>query len=114
MADALKTIIYPVSDLAAAKAVFTKLTGTEPYIDEKYYAAFNASGQDVGLDPNGHKKGLTGATPFFHVADIKATLESLVDAGAETVQEIQNVGAGNLIASVKDPDGNLIGLFQAG
>jgi predicted enzyme related to lactoylglutathione lyase len=114
MNEALKTIIYPVSDLAAAKAVFTTLVSAEPYIDEPYYVAFDASGQDVGLDPNGRKKGLTGATPFFHVTDIKATLQGLVEAGAETVQEIQNVGAGNLIASVKDPDGNLIGLFQTG
>ena len=35
------------------------------------------------------------------------------DAGAEVQQEIKDVGGGKLIASVKDADGNVIGLIQA-
>ncbi|HEX9342435.1 MAG TPA: glyoxalase, partial [Actinomycetota bacterium] len=33
-------------------------------------------------------------------------------AGAEAQQPISDVGGGKLIASVKDPDGNPIGLLQ--
>jgi predicted enzyme related to lactoylglutathione lyase len=33
-------------------------------------------------------------------------------AGAETLQEISDVGGGKLIATVKDTDGNVIGLLQ--
>ncbi|MCU1664922.1 MAG: glyoxalase [Pseudonocardia sp.] len=37
---------------------------------------------------------------------------ALVEAGAEVQQQVRDVGAGRLIASVKDADGNVIGLVQ--
>jgi predicted enzyme related to lactoylglutathione lyase len=111
MTEGVKTIIYPVTDLAAAKAVFTELLG-KPDMDEVYYVGWRVAGQDVGLDPNGHSKGMTGPVSYWHVEDLNATLKSLLDAGAETVQKVQDVGGGKLVASVKDADGNLIGLLQ--
>lgn len=108
----LKTIVYPVKDLARAKALFSGLLGVEPYADTAYYVGFKDAYQDVGLDPNGHAKGMTGPVPFWHVDDIRATLAGLLEAGAETLQDVQDVGGGRLIASVKDPDGNLVGLLQ--
>ncbi|MFF1449262.1 VOC family protein [Streptomyces sp. NPDC058274] len=112
MTAGLKTIIYPVKDIARAKALFTALLGIEPYADEAYYVGFKDAGQDVGLDPNGHAKGMTGPVPYWHVSDIKSTLAGLLAAGAEPLQEVQDVGGGRLIASVKDADGNLIGILQ--
>jgi predicted enzyme related to lactoylglutathione lyase len=106
------TIIYPVKDLAAAKAVFGALLGVEPYVDEPYYVGFKDAGQDVGLDPNGHAKGMTGPVPYWHVSDIRATCDALVAAGAETVEDVHDVGGGRLIASVRDADGNPVGLLQ--
>jgi hypothetical protein len=32
----MKTITYPVKDLAAAKQLYAKLFGVEPYMDEAY------------------------------------------------------------------------------
>jgi predicted enzyme related to lactoylglutathione lyase len=113
MASGMKTITYPVKDLAAAKQLYSNLFGVEPYIDEAYYAAFNVGGQDVGLDPNGHRKGMTGPIAYWHVDDIDKSLEALLDAGAEAAQPVQDVGGGTLIATVKDADGNVTGLFQA-
>lgn len=107
-----QTIIYPVQDLAKAKALFDALLGVEPYADAPYYVGYKVGGQDIGLDPNGHKQGYTGPVPFFTVPDIKAGLQSLVAAGAETVRDVQDVGGGKLIAAVKDADGNMIGLTQ--
>ena len=46
------------------------------------------------------------------VGDIKGTLQALLEAGAEVDQDLKDVGGGRLIASVKDADGNLIGLLQ--
>jgi predicted enzyme related to lactoylglutathione lyase len=46
------------------------------------------------------------------VSDIEARLRALLDAGAEVLQDLQDVGGGRLIASVKDADGNLVGLVQ--
>jgi len=112
MTAGVKTIIYPVKDVTRAKVLFSALLGVEPYVDEAYYVGFKDAGQDVGLDPNGHAQGMTGAAPFWHVSDIRATLAGLLDAGAELLKDVQDVGGGRLIASVKDADGNLIGLVQ--
>ncbi|MBD9728885.1 glyoxalase [Streptomyces caniscabiei] len=112
MTDGLKTVIYPVEDLARAKALFGTLLEVEPYADTPYYVGFKDAGQDVGLDPNGHAKGMTGPVPYWHVSDIRSTLAALLVAGAQTLEDVHEVGGGRLIASVKDPDGNLIGLLQ--
>ena len=34
MASGMKTITYPVKDLSAAKQLYGRLFGVEPYIDE--------------------------------------------------------------------------------
>jgi hypothetical protein len=60
MTETLKTIIYPVKDLATAKPLYSALLGVEPIMDEPYYVGFSVEGQDIGLDPNGHSQGMTG------------------------------------------------------
>jgi predicted enzyme related to lactoylglutathione lyase len=113
MTQGLDTILFPVTDLAAAKARFGALLGVEPYLDQPYYVAFNAGGQDVGLDPNGHRRGMTGAVPYWKVDDIAASITALHAAGASTVEDTKDVGGGKLVAMLKDADGNMIGLTQA-
>jgi predicted enzyme related to lactoylglutathione lyase len=109
MSEGIKTVIYPVSDLDRAKAMFGALLGTAPVADAPYYVGFEVNGQHIGLDPSGHKSGAVG---YFHVADIKAAMQALLEAGAEVDEELKDVGGGRLIAAVKDADGNLIGLLQ--
>jgi len=109
MNQGVKTVIYPVTDIAKAKAIFTALLGVEPYADAPYYVGYKVAGQDIGLDPNGHKHGMT---PYYQVDDINQSLQALLDAGATKVQEVTDVGGGKLIAVVKDTDGNIIGLTQ--
>lgn len=67
----IKQFNYPVKDLAGAKKLYSKLLGVEPYADEAYYVGFRVGDQDIGLDPNGHKQGMTGPVGYFHVSDIK-------------------------------------------
>ncbi|HET8913798.1 MAG TPA: VOC family protein [Ktedonobacteraceae bacterium] len=112
MNQGLKTIIYPVKDIAQAKALYTKLLGVEPTIDQPYYVGYSLAGQDIALDPNGHKKGLTGPVSYWHVTDLKQSMQQLLDAGSQVQQDVQDVGGGKLVAIVKDPDGNSIGLIQ--
>ena len=109
MNKGIKTIIYPVKDVMQTKTVFHKLLGVEPYSDEPYYVGFKVGDQDIGLVPNGQSAGMTA---FYHVDDIKNSLQILLDAGAEIIQDIKNVGGGRLIASAKDKDSNIIGLIQ--
>ncbi|WP_405798387.1 VOC family protein [Streptomyces longwoodensis] len=108
----VQTIIYPVKDRDRDRELFRALLGVEPYADEPYYVGFKAAGQDVGLDPHGHAKGMTGPVPYWHVTDLRDRLAALLEGGAELLQDAQDVGNGRLIASVKDTDGNLIGLLQ--
>jgi len=113
MATGLKTIIYPVKDLARAKTLYGKLLGVAPYADEAYYVGFRVGDHELGLDPNGHSQGMTGPVGYWHVADINEHLELLFEAGAEAQQAIRDVGGGTLIATVKDADGNITGLIQS-
>jgi predicted enzyme related to lactoylglutathione lyase len=108
----IRTIIYPVKDIAQAKKVYSKLLGVEPYTDEPYYVGFRVGNQEIGLDPNDHNNGMTGPIGYWHVNDIKKTLRLIPDAGAQAEQDVKDVGWGKLIASVKDADGNIIGLVQ--
>ncbi len=109
MNKGIKTIIYPVKDITRAKALFCKLLEVQPYADQPYYVGFRIDDQDIGLVPG--RPGVE-MTAFYHVDDIKKSLQILLDADAEIIQEIKNVGGERLIASAKDTDGNVIGLIQ--
>lgn len=113
MSSGIKTFIYPVKDLDQAKALFSVLLDVEPDMDGPYYVGYTVDGQNIGLDPNGHRQGMTGPVGYWHVEDVKASLQALLDAGAQAHQEPRDVGGGKLVASVKDADGNVIGLVQA-
>ncbi|MFD3663302.1 VOC family protein [Streptomyces sp. NPDC058659] len=108
----IKTMLHPVSDLAKAKAVYAALLGVAPQIDESYYVAFEAEGQHIGLLPGGGPQGLTSSLAYWHVPDIEAKLAEVTAAGATVKDAAQDVGGGRLVATVVDPDGNLIGLLQ--
>ena len=47
----LRTTIYQVPDLAAAKAWYTKAFAKAPYFDEPFYVGFNIGGFELGLLP---------------------------------------------------------------
>jgi len=109
----LKTVIFPVKDLDRSKAIFTALLGAAPDMDEPYYVSFTAAdGQHLGLNPRGHDEGMAGPVGYWHVDDIAASLAALIEAGADAGQPITDVGPGRRIATVTDPDGNVIGLLQ--
>src|SRR5689334_7098830 len=112
MAEGIQAIIYPVKDLAQAKQLYNTLLGGEPIMDQAYYVGYRVGDLDIGLDPNGHRQGMTGPVSYWYVDDIKQRLQALQAAGATTHQEVRDVGGGKLIASVKDADGNIIGLAQ--
>jgi predicted enzyme related to lactoylglutathione lyase len=114
----VSTVVYPVSDLSRAKALFSRLLGVEPAYDDSRYVGFTApEGDDpvplLGLDPNGKRRGMTGATPFWEVDDIEAAVASLTESGATLVEDVHDVGDGGLVAILADADGNMIGLDQA-
>ena len=107
-----KTLLHPVSDLAAAKAVYTALLGVPPQHDDPDYVGFEAEGQHIGLVPNGGPQGMTSPVAYWHVSDIEAKLVELMAAGAAAKEPAHDVGGGRRVATVTDPDGNVLGLLQ--
>ena len=105
----MSLLVYPAKDMASAKTLFKALLGVEPYADMSYYAGFRTGDLEIGLDPNGSS---AGPIAYWEVEDIGASLRLLVDAGGQTVQDVTDVGAGLLIATVKDAAGNTLGLRQ--
>jgi predicted enzyme related to lactoylglutathione lyase len=108
----IKTVLHPVSDLARAKEVYAALLGVPPQADSSYYVGFEAAGQHIGLVPGGGPQGYTSPVAFWEVADIEAKLAEVTAAGATVKEPAHDVGGGRLVASVTDPDGNVLGLLQ--
>lgn len=113
MNQGISVIIYPVKDLARAKTLYSKLLGVDPYVDAPYYVGFRCGDLEIGLDPHGHSGGMTGPVGYREVDDIKKSVQELLDAGAQPHQEVKDVGGGKLTATVRDADGNVIGLIQS-
>ncbi len=109
MNKGIKTVLYPVKDIKQATTLFRKFLGIDPYAEQPYYVGFKVDDQDIGLVPDNPE---CGVAAFYHVDDIKNSLQILVDGGANIIQDIKNVGGERLIATVKDKDGNIIGLVQ--
>ena len=73
---------------------------------------FDLAGQHIGLVPNGRDQGMTSPVAYWHVSDIEAKLAEVTAAGAEAKDAPRDVGGGRLVATVTDPDGNVLGLLQ--
>jgi predicted enzyme related to lactoylglutathione lyase len=110
--DGVKTVLHPVSDLAAAKEVYMALLGVPPTTDSPYYVGFEAAGQQIGLVPGGGPQAMTSPVAYWHVPDIEAKLAEVTAAGATVKEPAHDVGGGRLVATVTDPDGNVLGLIQ--
>ena len=110
--EGAKTLLHPVSDLAAAKPVYAALLGVAPSADAEYYVGFDVAGQHIGLVPGGGPQGMTAPVAYWHVADIEAKLAEVTAAGATLKEAPHNVGGSRLVASFTDPDGNVLGLIQ--
>lgn len=110
MTQGIKTVLHSVSDLDAAKRLYTVLLGAEPSTDTAYYVGFDAGAQHIGLLPA--KDGIAAPVAYWEVADIAAHVAALAEAGAVVKEQPHDVGGGRLIATVTDADGNVLGLLQ--
>ena len=108
----IKNVLHPVSDLDAAKAVYTALLGMQPQADSPYYVGYDAGGQHIGLVPGGGPQGMSSPVAYWQVPDIEAKLAEVTAAGATVKDAPRDVGGGRLVATVTDPDGNVLGLLQ--
>jgi predicted enzyme related to lactoylglutathione lyase len=112
VSDGINLIVYPANDLSAAKQLYSRLFNAEPYADSAYYVGYRVGSIEFGLDPNAASRGITGPVAYWPVDDIHKSLEQLLAAGAQALQDVSDVGGGKLIALVKDSAGNIVGLAQ--
>ena len=109
----LRTVIYHVSDLAAARDWYREATGIEPYFDEPFYVGFDIHGFELGLDPDiGHASIGNHSVSYWAVGDTEEVSEKLVSLGAKLIQPRTNVGGEIHTAIVEDPFGNQLGLID--
>jgi predicted enzyme related to lactoylglutathione lyase len=113
MIKGLGTVIYPVSDLARAKAWYAEAFQQKPYFDEPFYVGFNVAGYEIGLDPDGSEgKAGGGGVSYWRVDDIEGAVRHFESVGATVVNPIRDVGGDVKVATVADPFGNRIGLLR--
>jgi predicted enzyme related to lactoylglutathione lyase len=113
MFQGLRTVIYHVDDLNKAKDWYSKALGIKPYFDEPFYVGFNVGGFELGLDPD--MKGITkgsNTVAYWGVKDAKAAYQRMQELGAEKHAEPKDVGGGIIVATVKDPFGNVFGIIE--
>ena len=107
----LRTVIYPAPDLAEAKAFFTEVLGVPPYFDQPFYVGFNVAGYELGLDPNADVA--RGPVTYWGVDEADAALARLIKSGAEPDGEVNDVGEGIRVASVRLPGSrSLLGIIE--
>lgn len=105
----LRTVIYPVNDLAAAKQWWIDLLGFGPYFDEPFYVGFEVAGYELGLLPDGDPAG--GALTYWGVDSVEAAVNTAVAAGAHIHTPAAEVGGGIVTATVRAPDGFVVGFI---
>lgn len=107
----LRTVIYPVNDLAVGKAWYAEMLGQAPYFDEVFYVGFNVGGFELGLISDA-VAGSNGAQALWGVADAHKEMQRLIALGAKELEAVTDVGGGILVAAVLDPFGNRFGIIQ--
>ncbi|MDZ7630398.1 MAG: VOC family protein [Gemmatimonadaceae bacterium] len=110
----LRTALYAVADLAAAKAWYVRVLEREPYFDEDFYVGFNVGGFELGLvpEPDAPAERDAAGVAFWGVGDAEAAYARLLSLGAVDHEPVQDVGGGVKIGAVRDPDGNVLGVVE--
>lgn len=109
----LRTVVYMVPDLNAAKEWYAKTFGITPYFDTEFYVGFNVGGYELGLHPQeaGVEK-TANVYAYWSVGNVPEMYDSLLKAGATELEKPTDVGEGIVLAAVKDPWGNAFGIID--
>lgn len=109
----LRTTIYTVGDISAAKDWYASAFQTPPYFDEPFYVGFNVAGYELGLlaDDTPAADKTTNVLTYWGVENIEKEIARFVALGAIEKTKPTNVGGEIMVATVLDPWGNAIGLI---
>lgn len=109
----LRTTIYKVGNIEKAKTWYSEAFQVAPYFDEPFYVGFNVGGYELGLQPEEKPSSATSENvlSYWGVEDIEKEFKRLISLGATAHEEPANVGGEIMVATVKDPWGNIIGMI---
>jgi len=109
----LRTVAYFVADIEKAKKWYSKVFETTPYFDEPFYVGFNIGGFELGLqaDKPPPATKAKSVVVYWGVEDIHKTYDRLLALGAQAFEGPENVGGELMVAAVKDPWDNILGII---
>lgn len=109
----LRTTIYQVKDIHAAKQWYARAFETQPYFDEPFNVGFNVGGFELGLQPDSvePETKTKSVISYWGVDDIQETYDFLLSIGARENEKPANVGGEIVTATVIDPWGNILGII---
>ncbi|MFM2387418.1 MAG: hypothetical protein RL660_2175 [Bacteroidota bacterium] len=110
----LRTVIYKVPNLAEARDWYAKAFEVEAYFDEPFYVGFSIAGYELGLQPeeSAIKTRADNSVAYWGVDDVASTFERFLSIGAQVHEKHEDVGGGIIVATLKDPYGNVVGLIH--
>lgn len=110
----LRTAVYHVADISKAKDWYSLVLGVPPYFDEPFYVGFNVGGYELGLQPDEESPRLKGNAhlAYWGVDNAEEARARLLELGASPDEDVQDVGGGIKVATVKDPFGNVLGIIE--
>jgi len=123
MLRGLTTVSFFADDLTAARDWYTQLLGIEPYFvrpaeGTPAYVEFRIGDyqHELGIVDSrfaaGGRPGRPGgAVVYWHVDDVRASVERLLALGATVHEKPVERGPGFVTASVVDPFGNILGVM---
>lgn len=80
----LRTLIFDVTDLPAAKRFYADVLGKPPSFDEPFYVGFDVGGYEFGLHPVEKVETSPGnVTGYLAADDVEATLARVIALGAK-------------------------------
>jgi predicted enzyme related to lactoylglutathione lyase len=114
----IATVNFWANDHAAAKAWYTEFIGIEPYFERPGYVEFRIGDYqhelgiiDAAYGPPQPDRA-AGAIVYWHVDDLQATFDRLIEMGATQYEKVTPRGDNGFVtASVVDPFGNILGIM---
>ena len=112
----LRSVMYEVYDLNKAKEWYSKVLEIEPAFDQPDDVIYFIGGDRMVLHHADHPLhgGGSGTVAYWAVSNFKDKLQKLLDNGASEYGTVRDMGNGILLATVRDPFGNIIGIGGSG
>jgi len=114
----LATINFYATNHSDAVKWYSDFLETQPYFNVPGYAEFRIGDYqhelgiiDARYAPDNISSKPSGATIFWHVDNLQATIDKLISLGASIYQPITDRSNGFVTASVIDPFGNILGIM---